>query len=243
MVDQLESELRAALRERASEVPSHSVARVTGGDYRPGTRGSRRPMALAAIVGAGGAAGIVAAVALLGAGISNAFAGWTAEPTPISPAQHRTATAHCRAQSPIGGLPLVLSDGRGPFVFEIFANRLQSVACISGPSFTSASGSVLSVALSVAAGKVSLTTTHQTVRNGQHYSLADGHAGSGVTGVKLELDDRTAVVATVENGWFAAWWPGAHDIRVADVYTNSGVQPQMLQPVTVKHDGKPPGSQ
>lgn len=233
----MESELRAALRERASEVPSSSVARVTHRDYRPGRRVIRRPVGLGAIAGAGAAAGIVAAVAFLGSGVSNAFAGWTAQPAPVSPAQLRAVAAHCRAQSPIGGLPLVLSDGRGPFAFLIFASRLESVACISGPSFTSASGSVSSVAVSVAAGQVSLTTAHQAIRDGQRFSFADGHVGSGVTGVKLLLDDGSTVVATVGHGWFAAWWPGARDIRAADIYTSSGVRTQRLQPGTVNHGG------
>jgi hypothetical protein len=241
MVDRLETDLRAALLERASEVPASSVARVTRGDYRPRTRVFRRPIALGAIAGAGGAAGIVAAVALLGAGVSNAFAGWAAQPAPVSPAQLRVAAARCRAQSPIGGLPLVLSDGRGPFAFVIFANRLDSVACISGPSFTSASGSVSSIAVSVTAGQVSLTTAHQTIRDGQRYSFADGHSGSGVTGVKLLLDDGSTVVATVGNGWFAAWWPGASNIRAAEIYTSSGVRTQMLQPGAVKHGGHAAG--
>ena len=81
MNDQLESDLRAALHDRAAHVPSASVGRLTGIDYRPRTRGLRPPVAIGALASAGAAAGTLAVVISLGAGASNAFAGWTATPT------------------------------------------------------------------------------------------------------------------------------------------------------------------
>ena len=34
----------------------------------------------------------------------------------------------------------------------------------------------------------------------------------------LILDDGTNVQATVANGWFVAWWPGAQDVKSADAH-------------------------
>jgi hypothetical protein len=41
------------------------------------------------------------------------------------------------------------------------------------------------------------------------YTLIDGRVANGVTGVTLVRDDGQDVVATVDDGWFVAWWPGA----------------------------------
>jgi len=227
MNDQLESDLRAALRDRATQVPYASVGRLTGIDYRPRTRGLRPPVAIGALASAGAAAGTLAVVISLGAGASNAFAGWTAKPTTAAPGQIADARASCQAsQSPIAGLPLKLADTRGPFTFSIYADDNSSATCIQGPSFTAASGSMSSYPLNVPAGHVLLSSSHATDRDGAAYSLAEGRTGSDVTGVTLTLDDGTGVQATVGNGWFIAWWPGSHDVKSAQLTTPSGVTTQ-----------------
>jgi hypothetical protein len=227
MNDQLESDLRTALRARAGEVPAAAVGRLTGIDYRPRTRGLRPPVAIGALASAGAAAGTLAVVISLGAGASNAFAGWTAKPTAAAPGQIADARASCEAsQSPIAGLPLKLADTRGPFTFSIYADDNSSATCIQGPSFTAASGSMSSYPLNVPAGHVLLSNSHATDRDGAAYSLAEGRTGSDVTGVTLTLDDGTSVQATVGNGWFIAWWPGSHDVKSAQLTTPSGVTNQ-----------------
>lgn len=226
MTDQLESDLRAALRERASRVPATSIARLTSAEYHPRTRGLRPPLAIGALGGAAGAAGAVALVVSLGAGASNAFAGWTPAPTPPSPAQLAAAKVDCKARSPIAGLSLKLTDARGPFTFSIYADRDSSATCISGPSFTAVSDSMSSAPANVPAGRVLLSASHLTNRDGQAYSFADGHTGAGVSGVTLILDDRTNVQATVANGWFVAWWPSAHAVKAVDIVTPAGVKTQ-----------------
>ncbi len=57
MTEQLESELRAALRERAAQVPAASIARLSHVDYYPRTRRLRPPLAIGALASAAGAAG------------------------------------------------------------------------------------------------------------------------------------------------------------------------------------------
>lgn len=222
MTEQLESDLRATLRERAARVPATSTARLIHLDYHPRTRGLGPRAAIGALAGTAGAAGAVVAVVSLGTGASNAFAGWTPAPTPPSPAQLMSAKVGCKAQAPIAGLPLKLTDTRGPFTFSVYADSNSSATCISGPSFTAVSGSVSSTPANVPAGHVLLSTSHLTNRDGQAYSFADGHTGAGVSGVALILDDGTKVQATVANGWFVAWWPSAHEVKTADSTTPAG---------------------
>ena len=226
MTNELESDLRATLRERAAQVPAMSAARLAQLDYRPRTRGLRPPLAIGGAAGAAGAAAAVVAVVSLGVGASNAFAGWTSAPTPPSPAQLAAAQLDCKARSPIAGLPLRLTDTRGPFTFSIYADSNSSATCISGPSFTSVSGSGSSAPATVPTDHVLLSESHLTNHDGQAYSFAEGHTGAGVSAVTLLLDDGTRVQATVANGWLVAWWPSAHAVKSAEITTPAGLKTQ-----------------
>jgi len=227
MTEQLEAEVRAALRERAAQVPTASVARLTQIDYHPRARRLRPPLAIGALTTAAGV-GAVAAIVSLTAGASNAFAGWTPKPTPPSPGQLADAQAGCEAgQSPIAGLPLKLADTRGPFTFSVYADSTSSATCIKGPTFTAVSGSASSAPIDVPAGHI-LLSTHAASRAGAAYSFADGRAGDGVSAVTLVLDDGTKVEATVANGWFVAWWPSGHAVSSATITTPAGVTSQAV---------------
>jgi hypothetical protein len=226
MTDQLETDLREALRARAAQVPESAAVRLTRQDYHPRTHRLRPPLAIGALA-TGAAAGTAAVVISLGAGASNAFAGWSPTPTPPAPGQLVGAQASCeQSQSPIAGLPLQLSDTRGPFTFSIYADSTSSATCIKGPSFTAVSGSMSSYPINVPAGHILLSSSHATERAGQAYSLADGRTGSDVTGVTLTLDDGSTVRATVGNGWFVAWWPGSQVVKSAELATSAGTTTQ-----------------
>ena len=226
MTEQLEAEVRAALRERAAHVPTASIARLTHLDYHPRTRRLRPPLAIGALTSAAGA-GTVAVIVSLTAGASNAFAGWTPKPTPPAPGQLAAARASCEAsQSPIAGLPLKLADTRGPYTFSIYADSSSSAACIKGPSFTAVSGSIASGAVDVPAGQVLLSISHRTDLAGNGFTFADGRTGDGVSGVTLTLEDGTSVQATVGGGWFVAWWPGGQQIKSAELTTQTGTATQ-----------------
>ena len=80
MIDQLESELRSALRARADELPADAGARVRAHEYRPRTRDLRPPVAAGVVTTAVAAAAVVALVDL-GPQATAAFAGWSATPT------------------------------------------------------------------------------------------------------------------------------------------------------------------
>lgn len=229
MIDTLEAELRATLEARARDIPPTAVARVARRDYRPRARSLRPPLAVG---GAAGAAGAVVAAVSLSAGASSAFAGWTAKPTPPAPLQLAAAQQRCAAksaQSPIAGLPLKLSDTRGPFTFAVYASDTSTAVCISGPSFTSMSASVSSApSTPVADGRVTLWSEHLTRRDGQAYSFADGRTGANVKAVTLALDNGTKVDATVGGGWFVAWWPSTAAVKSALVTTPSGTSTESV---------------
>ena len=225
MTDKLETELRAALRERAAQIPTASIARLTHLDYHPRTRRLRPPMAVGALATAAGTAGAVAVVISLSAGASNAFAGWTPTPTRPAPDQLAAASADCQTQSPVAGLPLKLADTRGPFTFAVYADANSSASCIKGPTFTSVSSNTTSAPIDVPAGHIFLSSSHAT-NSGGAYSFADGRTGAGVNAVTLVLDDGTNVQSTVANGWFVAWWPGASNVKSADITTPAGTTNQ-----------------
>jgi hypothetical protein len=231
MNDQLETDLRTALQERASLVPDASVVRLTALDYRPRRSRLRPPVAIGATAAAGAAAGAAALVISLGAGATNAFAGWTAKPTRPMPGQLQAAMASCQAsQSPIAGLPLKLADTRGPFTFSVYADNETSTTCIKGPSLTAVSTSQSSMPVRVPDGQIALSSAHPPPnRVGQAYSFADGRTGAGVSGVTLVLDNGTTVQATVGNGWFVAWWPGDHEVSSARITTPAGVSTQAVK--------------
>jgi len=245
--EQLEHELRDALTTRADALPATAGDRVRAHDYRPRTRSLRPPVAAGALTAAA-AAGVAVWVVALSSQTPSAFAGWTATPTAGSPAQVKAAEAACRHRlaspappgartghgpAPAGGPELthlrpVLADTRGPFTWAIFAGSDASASCISGPSLTvlSASGGVN---VTAPAGKVALTSSSQTqTPKGAAYSFVEGRAGSGVTAATLVLGDGTHVQATLQNGWFVAWWPGDQSARSALVTTPAGTATQTL---------------
>src|SRR5581483_294575 len=134
MNDQLESDLREALRARAAQAPAAAAVRLTRLDYRPRTRRVRPPVAIGALASAAAAAAAFAVIISLGAGASSAFAGWTAKPTKAAPGQLAAASAACQhSRSSVAGLPLALADTRGPFTFSVYANSESTASCIESP--------------------------------------------------------------------------------------------------------------
>ncbi len=225
MREQLETELREAFRDRAAQVPAASIARLTHHDYHPRARRLRPPLAIGAFATAAGTAGAVAVVISLSAGASNAFAGWSATPTRPAPHQLPAAIADCQTQSPVAELPLKLADTRGPFTFTVYADANSSATCIKGPNLTAVSSNTTSAPITIPAGHILLSSTHASHRGGA-YSWADGRTGDGVSAITLALDDGTSVQATVANGWFVAWWPGAQSVKSAEITTPSGTTTQ-----------------
>jgi Sigma-70, region 4 len=222
IMNQLETELRAALHERAARI--HASTDLLAAEYRPRTRRMWAPVAigggLTTAVGA-----LVAALSLAG-GASNAFAGWTPRPTAPTQAQLAATEAYCAKNLPDPGLPLKLIDARGPFTFVVYSDDSSNDFCTTGPSFTNASGWSTSPPVTVPAGKLYLWAEHTTTDAGHAYTFVIARAGEGVRAANLTLEDGTQVTATVRNGWAVAWWPGSHQLTNAQLTTPSGTQTQ-----------------
>jgi hypothetical protein len=75
-----------------------------------------------------------------------------------------------------------------------------------------------------------VTQTHLSISGDGPYTLVEGRTASGVTGVTLVRDDGQDVVATVEDGWLVAWWPGSATATSAQVSTPSGTTTEALVP-------------
>jgi hypothetical protein len=66
-------------------------------------------------------------------------------------------------------------------------------------------------------------------QQGQSAAVLDGRVDADVTSVTLLLDDGSGVQTTVDDGWFAAWWPGSPGaIRSAEIATAAGTTTEQL---------------
>src|ERR1700685_2631087 len=200
-----ETRLREALHERAHEVPGTAIARLPAHDYHPRTR-TRAPRPRLAIGGGvATAAGTTAVILALTGGATTAFAGWKAAPTKAAPGQLGAAGRACTSQGPVAGLPLALSDVRGPFTLQVYANEHESATCINGPGLSAVRVEESSQVETVPAGQVQFSGAMSSAQPRQPYSFAQGRTGAGVRAVTLNLSDGTTVNATVGDGWYLAW--------------------------------------
>ena len=259
MIEQMESELRSALSDRADQLPARAGARVRGRDYRPRTRDLRPPVAAGVVATAAATAAAVLLIDL-GPQTAPAFAGWTASPTHASALQVADAKGACGSQLgdfstrsakamkaahvtnliTISRMTPVLTDTRGPFTFVIYSGANGATGtCISGPSFTSLSTRSGTVG-GPPAGKIVASFAAHTEHAGDAYSFVEGHAGDGVTAATLILSDGSKVQTTIQNGWLVAWWPGSAEVTSAEVTTASGTTTQHFDTQPVGRCPQPP---
>ena len=188
---------------------------------------SRRPLVFGLSgLGAVSAAGAAVAVLSVSGGASTAFAGWTAHPGTPTAAQLAAANSYCTSNMGFPGLPLQLSEQRGPFTAEIFSNASENDFCMVGPAFENSSGFETSSPVQVPSGQLHFWAAHTFANGGQPYGTAIAQAADDVSAVVLTLDDGTQVTATLQNGWVVAWWPGSQELASAQLTTPSGTQTQ-----------------
>jgi hypothetical protein len=256
--------LRRAAASPLAESSSDATAperrhRVLGGTSAPGQRRRSRRLALGGIgaLAAAGAAAAVVLVVFAGAGAQNAFAGWTASPTPPARGQTASAISECASRlvgvAPVAATdwkPLV-TDTRGPFTAVILQGADATATCLNGPSFTTAAvnsaqdgGSQHHLSVSSASGgppavsvlapnsansaPINVAEQEQTSVHGQPYTLLQGQTRPGVTGITLVLSDGSQVQATVADSAFVAWWPSHASAGSAELTDGSGVTTQQL---------------
>ena len=215
MSDLLEHDLREALADRAALIPREASARLRAVDYHPRSRSLLSRPALGAL-GLTGAAAAAGAAILLGSAAAPAFAGWTASPTPPLRSQLAGAEQRCSTGAPL------LTDTRGPYTASIYAD---GSTCLEGNGITISSSSVGGKA-SVPAGVVELDAAGESDSDGHALTMVDGPIGAGVAGVTIARSDGSSVQATVQNGWYLAWWPGTERAVTAQVASASGTSTQ-----------------
>ncbi len=209
MSDLLEQDLRGALADRAALITPEAGARLRAVEYRPRSRWLPSRPALGGL-GLTAAAAAAASAVLLGSSAAPAFAGWTASPTAPLPGQLVAAGQDCRTSA---GTP-VLTDTRGPYIASVYAG---GSTCVEGNGITISSSRAGGGTSSVPAGTIELNGTGQSDSDGHALTMVDGPIGAGVTGVTITRSDGSSVQATVKNGWYLAWWPGAEHAMTARV--------------------------
>lgn len=184
---------------------------------------------------------IALAIVLIGSGTPSAFAAWTPTTTTPSASQLATATSSCQALFDKGldledkqklpfatSLPpLVLTDSRGPFELLIYAGPKGEGDCLwdaSGVlSVTNSNGETLPAPSD---NSIGVPGVGFDSNRGSGLTYAYGHVGAHVTSVTLALGNGIDVEATIENGFYAAWWPSRTDVQAIDVTTSKGTTHQ-----------------
>jgi hypothetical protein len=223
MTDQIERSVREALSYQDAQLDPDSIDRLRAVDYHPRRRRIRR-LPTIGLLGTTGTAAAIALVVSLSSGAAPAFAGWQATPTTSASAPPAPGANSCGGP---GLGTLVLTDSRGPYTAAIYSQGSTSAAdtstiCLSGDSIFMSSRSSSTVPVTVGAGQLLFAGGTTRDSAGDQLTLADGRAGSDVSAVTLDLSDGTQVQATVSNGWYMAWWPGATTATTAEVTTPSG---------------------
>jgi len=255
MNEQLETDLRRVLAQATAKVPADAIGRITSADYRPRT-GWLTPWRRAGTLGGVGVVGAGVATAVLLAGATPAFAGWTAMPERGHHAPSAAADSSCQSQlsalptAPGGQWSPVVTDVRGPYTLAVFEDSGVYGTCITGPSMNEASvsgatgrsTSVNSSGSSAGPGQRSASSSggvygssgiessfqsHLDSSSGP-YTIMEGEVSSDVSGVTLVLQDGTDVGTTIGGGWFVAWWPNDEAAVSAQVTTPSGTITQPL---------------
>jgi hypothetical protein len=145
--------------------------------------------------------------------------------------------------------PLSLSDVRGPFSLLVYGTTNPALCVLGtglstlhedGKSFgsyrapdvaklntvvhvTVGDNTTQSSASPPAPGAAAVDISNTTDDNGQYFSVVEGQVGSQVSSATVVLSDGSSVVTTVENGLFAAWWPGPATVSSIQVTTTAGV--------------------
>lgn len=244
MTDELERELRTALAEHIQEVPTGPVVeRLAQVDYQPRTRPrvawlpAWMPVWPAVSGGAAVlvAAAVVVAIVSLSSGTTAALAGWTAVPARVTKASSAAARKAC---GNIASKHVLAAESRGPFVAIVFVRSGATWQCITRGSRVIIRNQMTQfpqLSATVPAGKITQPSLaygfeqqifHTRTGPAALVSLI-GAAGKRVTGIRFVLADRKRVSATVQDGWYEAWWPTtlvAGSAVKVEVTTQSGTR-------------------
>lgn len=178
-----------------------------------------------------------------------AFPGWQAVPGFFDQSGVRTALSTCGVSPGSGPSRIgrrVATETRGPYAMAVytdsFGQSVNSTWCLaSNPQLFGENGwqngtwsggtwctsSNLALKRTVSVGNIERRYALQTCNlDGPGgfglATVARGRIGHGVTGVAIEVGGRRLVQATIDRGWFLAWWPGDVSSTVAEVTRADG---------------------
>ena len=206
-----------ALLDRIVSLPAHPVPDpVTPG--RPARR--TRKAAIAALAAA---AAVAAAVTLPNLGADPAYASWTPQPSPLAAADRAELTDRCVARTagdyrtgePDPADRIVHGERRGDYAYVSVITPGWSASCFLDHDGELRTASIMMepVAAATLGGTGVELQGWPQLRTAEGYCrLMTGHVGAEVTGVDITVrarsGDRSRTVrATVEGGYFLAWYP------------------------------------
>ncbi|SDS05183.1 hypothetical protein SAMN04489860_0682 [Paraoerskovia marina] len=184
----------------------------------------RRPAAVAA-AGAAAVALVFVGVAVLGPSGTVAYATWEATPSAATASALATAETQCAPAAAEGGTERVLEQ-RGSYVLAVYADDGRIAQCLTGSDVPTA-GTSTTGALPAPAGPDDVEVYDAGAQawgagDGEVVSVV-GAVGDAVTEVSVENEAGLVVEATVQDGWFTAWWPGTSPADSITVVTDSTV--------------------
>lgn len=228
--------------DQAPSVPGYSamVRRPTG------TTASRRRWAAAVTAAAAGTAAVLAGTALF-TGTSTSPA-WAAEPDQLSGDGLRAARSDCEAS--LGAVPrrlapqavsAVVAERRGVTSSVLIAGPTTLGVCI-GTAGVRLTGSV--DLPSLAPGTALTVDGQPGVMNGPDPTrVVVGRVTGAASRVIVSTTDGRHVTASVQAGYYLAWWPsGADAVSVVATGANGSVIGQ-IAPAAVNPTGRPPAPQ
>lgn len=200
-----------------------------------GTPAARRRLAPARLAGVAAAAVAATAAVLLlpGPGESAAYASWTATPQAVADQDRDVAARECReaqrgpwyartdtAEFDAAAATLALAERRGDLVAVLLRDqgptKDMSGFCVVELTEGASSAKVRdSGAAGSLGGPPSVAQPDSFVEGSMSQSgvgdgmisMMDGPVGDNVAGLTIHADGTT-IEATVDNGRYAAWWPG-----------------------------------
>lgn len=205
---------------------------------------SRRRVALAAVLGVAvvAAGGVTAALIRDSAGPADSSAAaidWQAVPHPAPSGAARAAAEACiKELDPVGikypslGLKLTdawLSEQRGRTVFTMLANADAFGACLTldgrgdgGFGDSAHEGLPHPSATGINLGENGGSWTMDIHDKRVDTTALAGFAGSAVSGITVRRADGLVVTASINDGLWAAWWPGTSKAVSVTVHTRDG---------------------
>jgi len=222
--------LELALRDAAEPVPPR-VGQATAQDLldrivrTPGPSApvpaARRPRkALVAVFAAVVAVAATAVLTLPNLGSGPAYASWTPDPRPLSPAAQNDFTRRCTAEvrktwGYRAPATLAFGEQRGDYAYLSLITKSWTSTCFRDRNGTVRSYSIFAMPISAAKlGRkgVEMQSWGQLHTAEGYCRLMSGHVGSQVVGVDVTLRSSTGerlrvVHATLQDGYFLAWYP------------------------------------